>query len=78
MTRRKAQPLAVGERVEWNTPQGRTRGVVIAEVVAPAHAGGHTAAAASPAEPQFEVRSDASGKTAIHHPTALRKVRRRR
>lgn len=66
--------LKKGDKVEWNTPQGKTEGAVVREVQGTAKAGGHTAKA-SAAEPQFEVKSGKSGKTAIHKPEALKKRR---
>ena len=50
-----------GDHVQWNTPQGRTEGVVTRRLTHPATAGGHTAKP-SAAAPQLEVRSDKSGK----------------
>ena len=64
--------LKKGDPVEWKTPQGKTTGTVTKKVIGTATAGGHTAKA-SPAEPQYEVKSDKSGKTAIHKPDALKK-----
>jgi len=63
-----------GDKVEWNTSQGVTRGTVVRRVTAQAHVEGHVARA-SPAHPELEVRSDRSGRHAIHRPEALRKVR---
>lgn len=71
----KAPRLAVGTPVQWNTPQGPTTGRVTRQVKGTARAGGHVAKA-TPEEPQVEVRSDKSGKTAIHRPAALKKVGR--
>lgn len=62
-----------GDHVAWNTPQGRTEGVVTRVLTGRARAGGHVAKASTDA-PQLEVRSDASGKTAIHRPQALTKA----
>jgi hypothetical protein len=42
------------------------------QVDPPAKAGGHTAKA-TPAHPEYEVRSDKSGKKAIHQADALKK-----
>ncbi|WKB51619.1 DUF2945 domain-containing protein [Eleftheria terrae] len=65
-------PLHAGDKVSWQTPQGRTAGTVVKRVTRPAQAGGHTAQASSE-DPQYEVRSEKSGKTAIHRPQALHK-----
>ena len=67
--------LKRGDHVEWNTSQGSTRGAVVRKVTRPVHVKGHTAEA-SRDNPGVEVRSDKSGAHAVHHPDALRKVRR--
>lgn len=59
-----------GDPVEWKTSQGDTTGKVVRKVTKTAHIKGHTAKA-SDAEPQFEVKSDKTGKTAIHKAAAL-------
>ena len=61
-----------GDEVKWDTPQGETKGEVTRKVTGEAHAGGHTAKA-SQDEPQYEVKSDKSGKKAIHKPDELKK-----
>src|SRR5262249_24038152 len=71
MAGRKSRSVRRGDHVEWTPSQGATRGVVTRKVVRPAKAAGHTAKA-SAAEPQFEVKSDKSGKSAIHKPRSLR------
>ncbi|GHA89244.1 DUF2945 domain-containing protein [Cognatilysobacter bugurensis] len=60
-----------GDAVEWNTSQGTTHGTIVGTVTASAQAGGHTAHATKD-EPQYRVRSDKTGSTAIHKPGALR------
>jgi hypothetical protein len=69
-----ADKLKKGDKVAWNTSQGKTRGTVVRKVTGTAHAKGHTAKASS-GEPQYEVESDKSGERAIHKPGALRKGR---
>ena len=64
--------LKKGDEVEWKTSQGKTTGTVTKKVTGEAKAGGHTAKA-SAIEPQYEVKSDKTGKTAIHKPDALKK-----
>jgi hypothetical protein len=66
--------LSKGDKVQWETSQGRTEGTVTRKVTGTAKAGGHTAKA-SPSHPEYEVKSDRSGKTAIHKPEALKKTR---
>jgi hypothetical protein len=59
--------------VKWDTSQGETHGNVVKKVTGTEKAGGH-AAKASKAEPQYRVKSDKTGKEAIHKPEALRKA----
>lgn len=66
--------LKRGDRVEWNTSQGTTRGTVVGRVTSTTHVKGHVAKA-STANPEVEVRSAKSGARAVHHADALRKVR---
>ena len=61
-----------GDRVEWDSSGGHSTGVVVKKETGAARAGGHTARA-SKAEPQYRVRSDKSGKEAVHKPEALTK-----
>lgn len=61
-----------GDHVRWNTPQGETHGTVDKIVTGTAKAGGHTAHATQK-HPEVQVRSDKSGKTAIHKPEALKR-----
>lgn len=63
--------LTKGSHVEWQTPQAKTTGTVTKKVTGAAKAGGHTAQA-TPDAPQYEVKSDKSGKTAIHKQSALK------
>jgi len=65
--------LKKGDHVEWDTAQGKTQGTVTKKVTDTATAKGHTAKA-SKDDPQFEVKSDKSGKTAIHTPEELNKT----
>jgi hypothetical protein len=60
-----------GDAVEWQTSQGETTGKVVRKVTRTAHVKGHVAKA-SAAEPQYEVKSDRTGKTAIHKADALK------
>ena len=66
--------LSKGDKVQWQTSQGRTEGTVTRKVTGTAKAGGHVAKA-SPQDPQFEVESAKSGNAAIHKAGALKKVR---
>ncbi|KIQ36210.1 hypothetical protein RT97_01995 [Variovorax paradoxus] len=67
----KTEPKA-GDKVAWNTSQGKTTGVVTRKVTGTAHVKGHTAKATKD-DPEFEVRSSKSGKKAIHKAGALHK-----
>lgn len=64
--------LKAGDKVTWKTPQGETHGTVVKAETGTAKAGGHTAKA-STAEPQYRVKSEKSGKEAVHKPDALKK-----
>lgn len=61
-----------GDRVAWNTSQGETHGVVERKLVARTHVEGHEVAA-SRSDPQYLVRSEKTGRTAAHKPSALRR-----
>ena len=61
-----------GEKVEWNTPQGKTRGTV-KKLTSRTEVGGQTVAA-SEEDPRYPVQSEKSGKEAAHKPDALEKV----
>ena len=66
--------LKRGDKVEWNTSQGVTKGTVVGNVTSQTHVEGYTAKA-SPQHPEVKVRSDKSGKPAVHRAAALKKVR---
>ncbi|HZG62740.1 MAG TPA: DUF2945 domain-containing protein [Rubrobacteraceae bacterium] len=68
-----AQELKEGDKVEWNTPQGKTRGVVKKKLTSRTEVGGQTVAA-SKDDPRYLVESEKSGKEAAHKPDALTKV----
>lgn len=67
------QEFKEGEKVEWNTPQGKTRGVVKEKLTSRTEVGGQTVAA-SDDDPRYLVQSEKSGKEAAHKPDALKKV----
>jgi hypothetical protein len=62
-----------GDKVEWNTPQGKTRGTVKKKLTPRTEVGGQTIAA-SDEDPRYLVESKKSGKEAAHKPGALEKV----
>ena len=69
-----AEKLKKGDAVEWNTPQGKTRGKVVKKLTSPAKIKGHEAAA-SEDNPEFLVESDKSSGRAAHKPGSLKKVK---
>ena len=64
--------LKKGDRVEWNTPQGRTMGVVQKVVTKETRVRG-TRLKGSEDDPVYIVRSSRSGKEAGHKDVALRR-----
>jgi hypothetical protein len=62
-----------GEKVEWDTAQGKTEGTVEKTVTSTTRLKGHTAKATKE-DPQVVVKSTKSGKPAVHKPAELRKV----
>ena len=62
-----------GDRVEWDSHGGTAVGTVERKIIERTEAGGRTVAA-SEDEPQYLVRSEKSGGTAVHKPDALRRV----
>lgn len=66
------QQFSHGDKVSWNTPQGKTTGTVVKEITSDTTIGDHSVRA-SKGEPQYEVKSDSTGKTAIHKPASLSK-----
>ncbi|MGW5188153.1 DUF2945 domain-containing protein [Kribbella sp. NPDC004138] len=63
-----------GDDVEWDSHGGTAYGKVEREITERTEAGGRTVDA-SPDEPQYLVRSEKSGGTAVHKPSALRRRR---
>lgn len=68
--------LKHGDKVSWETSQGKTQGTVERKLTAPTKIKGH-AVAASPDNPEYLVRSDKTGAEAAHKPGALKKKRGR-
>jgi hypothetical protein len=68
-----AEELEKGDRVSWNSHGGRAEGSVERTITADTEASGRTVRA-SEDDPQYEVRSDKSGRTAVHKPGALRRT----
>ncbi|MFF5983210.1 DUF2945 domain-containing protein [Streptomyces olindensis] len=61
-----------GDKVTWSSHGRRTEGEVEKEITERTRAAGRTVDA-SPDDPQYQVRSAKSGKTAVHKPSALKK-----
>ena len=64
--------LKKGDDVTWKTHGTETEGTVTEKITSETEAAGRKVKA-SPDEPQYEVESDKSGKTAVHKPDALDK-----
>jgi len=64
--------LSKGDKVEWNTSQGKTTGEVKKRVTSETKIKGHEVKA-SKDDPQYIVESDKSGNEAAHKPGALKK-----
>ena len=64
-----ANEFSKGDHVTWNSHGSQVEGTVKREITKETEASGRTKA--SPDEPQYEVESDKSGKTAVHKPGAL-------
>jgi len=68
-----AEGLSKGDRVSWNTSQGRTRGKIVERKTSDFEfAGQHFTASAD--EPAYIVEAEKSGDRAAHKQSALRKL----
>ncbi len=61
-----------GDKVQWSSHGSTVEGTVEEKITTRTEAGGRTVNA-SAERPQYLVRSDASGKTAVHKPEALQR-----
>ncbi|HYX14463.1 MAG TPA: DUF2945 domain-containing protein [Nostoc sp.] len=68
-----AEQFKNGDRVEWNTSQGKTTGKVVKKLTSPTDIKEHHIAA-SEDNPEYLVESDKTGKQAAHKPDALKKL----
>ncbi|MGW2616899.1 DUF2945 domain-containing protein [Streptomyces sp. NPDC001500] len=68
--------LSKGDEVTWRSHGRSVAGKVKKKITGRTEAAGRTVDA-SPEEPQYEVESDKSGRSAVHKPGALRKKGRR-
>ena len=67
------QEFRQGDKVEWNTPQGKTRGMVKKKLTSDTEVGGQKITA-SEEDLRYLVESEKSGKEAAHKPDSLRKI----
>ena len=68
------EDLKVGDKVSWNSTQGKVTGSVKKKLTAPIDIKTHHVAA-SPDNPQLLVQSADTGKVAAHKPAALKRVK---
>ena len=64
----------VGDKVSWNSAQGKVTGSVKKKLTAPIDIKTHHVAA-SPDNPQLLVQSADTGKVAAHKPAALKRAK---
>jgi hypothetical protein len=69
-----AKDLKKGDKVEWETSQGKTQGVVKKKLTSPTKIKDHKVAA-SEENPEFLVETIKSKKEAAHKPASLKKVK---
>jgi hypothetical protein len=65
-----AKDFKPGDRVKWDAGNQSSVGTVERKITSETHAGGRKVAA-SEEEPQYLVRSEKSGRTAVHRPESL-------
>jgi hypothetical protein len=65
-----AHDFEIGDHVTWNSHGGTAEGTVERKITKDTEASGRTVRASSD-DPQYEVRSEKSGGTAVHKPSAL-------
>lgn len=69
-----SKDLSKGDRVSWDTPQGRTLGEVVEKKTKDFHHDGQKFTA-SDDEPAYIVKSEKSGSEAAHKGSALNKLK---
>ncbi|MFD6425271.1 DUF2945 domain-containing protein [Streptomyces sp. NPDC060198] len=72
MARKKDRRLSKGDDVSWKSHGQDVEGSVKRRIDQRTKAAGRTVEA-SKEQPQYEVQSDKTGKTAVHRPESLRK-----
>ena len=65
------EDFKAGDKVSWNSSQGKVTGTVKKKLTAPTDIKTHHVAA-SPDNPEFLVKSTSSGQLAAHKPAALK------
>ncbi len=65
-----ADEFSKGDHVTWKSHGSEAEGTVERKITSDTEASGRTVRA-SKDEPQYEVKSEKSGKTAVHKPDAL-------
>ncbi len=63
-----------GDHVKWKTSNGETTGEVEKKLTSPTEIKGHHVAA-SEDNPEYQVKSDKTGKQAAHKPDALEHIK---
>lgn len=66
--------MEIGDKVSWDTPQGRTRGRIVAKKTTRFQLAKQQFTA-SEDEPKYIVESDKTGARAAHAPSALRALK---
>ncbi|MGY2078406.1 DUF2945 domain-containing protein [Modestobacter sp. SYSU DS0657] len=66
------EEFSKGDHVTWKSHGGEAEGTVQREITSDTKAAGRTVRA-SEDDPQYEVKSEKSGGTAVHKPSALEK-----
>jgi len=62
-----------GDRVRWDAGNQSSVGTIERRITSRMHAGGR-AVSASPDEPQYLVKSEKTGRTAVHRPDSLHRA----
>ncbi len=66
------EKFKAGDRVEWNSSQGKTEGKIEKKLTEPTEIKGHHVSA-SQENPEYLVKSEKTGKEAAHKPEALKR-----
>jgi hypothetical protein len=68
-----AKALKKGDKVSWTSSGGKSNGHVVKKETSTTKVKGHTAKAGND-NPEYRVKSDKSGKEAVHKASALKKA----